>query len=106
LEHVPTIWVETKVLNGEIGDYITVARKSGDEWYVGSMTDENARVLNAPLNFLSSGNYVAYIYSDGSDAHYLDNPKPVDIKKVIVNSSDTITASLTPANSKEIEAII
>lgn len=96
LEHVPTVWDETKVINGEIGDYITVARKSGSEWYVGSMTDENARVLDISLDFLDSGDYVAHIYSDSPDAHYLENPKPVDIDRVIVSSSDVITAVLAP----------
>jgi alpha-glucosidase len=112
-EHVPTVWDDTRVINGKIGDYITVARRSGDEWYIGSLTDEKARVLEVPLDFLVPGKYVAYIYTDSSDVHYLENPNPVDINRVIINSFDTIIASLvpgggqairiTPATSEEIE---
>jgi alpha-glucosidase len=102
LEYVPTVWDETKVLNGKIGDYITVARKSGEEWYIGSMTDENARVLEVPLDFLGPGKHVAYIYTDSQATHYLENPKPVDINRAIVNSSDTIIASMAPGGGQAI----
>ena len=100
LEHVPTVWDETRVLNGVIGDHITMARRSGDDWYIGSMTDEDVRVIDLPMDFLGPGKFVAHIYSDGPDAHYLENPKPVDINRVIVYSSDMITASLAPGGGQ------
>ena len=105
VEHVPTTWDDTRVLNGKIGDYVTIARRNGDEWYIGSMTDENARVLEVPLNFLDPGKYMAHIYSDGPAAHYLKDPKPVDITKVIVDSSDAITASLAPGGGQAIRLV-
>lgn len=105
VEYVPTIWDDTRVLNGEIGDYVTIARRSGNEWYVGSMTDENARVLEVPLDFLASGKYVAQIYADAPDAHYINNPKPVTINKVIVDGSDKIVASLAPGGGQAIRII-
>jgi alpha-glucosidase len=94
LELVPTSWDRIEVLGGEVGDYITIARKKGNEWYVGSMTDENARTLKIPLKFLDQNRYIAYIYADAPDAD--TNPTHVTVKKVMVTPSDTITASLAP----------
>lgn len=62
LSKVPTVWDETKVLNAKVGDYITVARKSGNEWYIGAMTDWTPRTLQIDLSFLEDGKYVAEIY--------------------------------------------
>ncbi|RKX53515.1 MAG: glycoside hydrolase family 97 protein [Thermotoga sp.] len=105
IDHVPTTWDDTKVLNGKIGDYITIARREGNEWYVGSMTDKNARVLEIPLSFLDAGQYVAHIYTDSIDAHYLKNPKPVDINRFIVDSHDVIIASLAPGGGQAIRLV-
>ena len=105
VEHVPTVWDDTKVLNGRIGEYITTARRKGREWYVGSMTDENARILKIPLTFLGPGRYVAHIYTDSVDAHYLRNPKPVDINRFIVESHDVIIASLAPGGGQAIRLV-
>ena len=56
IRDVPTDWAETRVLNGEVGDYATLARKdrNSDDWYIGSVTDENARTLSLPLDFLDA----------------------------------------------------
>ena len=91
LEKVPATWDKTEVLDGRVGDYITIARKNGDEWYIGSMTDENARRLTIPLKFLDQGRYTAYIYEDS-----YANPIYVTVRKIIVTSSDTIITSLAP----------
>src|SRR5688572_28345638 len=66
-EKVPASWDETKVVQGKIGEYITTARRSGDEWFVGTMTNNDARTLKLPLSFLQKGKkYTARIYSDDS----------------------------------------
>lgn len=65
---VPSIWDETKVLNGEVGRYVTIARRSGEEWYVGVMTDWNQRELVLDLSFLGERVYKAEIYRDGANA--------------------------------------
>ena len=68
IRDVPVDWAETRVLNGEIGDYVTMARKDrgSDDWYVGAITDENARLLDVPLDFLEDGKtYAAQVYRDG-----------------------------------------
>jgi len=66
--HVPTVWDETRCIHGEIGEYVTVARRSGNEWYVGSITSDDGRTLDVPLSFLEPGvTYAAQIYSDSGD---------------------------------------
>ena len=91
---VPTTWDNTKVLNGKVGDYITIARKKGDEWYVGSMTDWTPRKLTIPLDFLGEGDYVAEIYQDATDADKV--PTNVTVKKVIVKSTDKFVINMAP----------
>lgn len=67
LKHVPASWDETRVLAGEIGQYIVTARRKGDTWYVGAMTNESARKLTVPLDFLTGGrSYTAGIHEDGA----------------------------------------
>ena len=92
LQRVPTTWDETRVLHGEIGDYITIARRSGDEWYIGSMTDWNGRTLNIELDFLDNAKYQAHIWQDGKNAN--TNPSDLAEQKLIINKGDTITATL------------
>jgi len=84
---IPTVWDETVALEGEIGKYIAIARKKADTWYVGSMTNWEARELELDLSFLGEGNYVAELYRDGANANRIAS----DYKK------ETITI---PANRK------
>jgi len=65
---VPETWDETIALNGKIGDYVSIARKKGNDWYVGSLTDWDARELELDLSFLGPGNYKAEIFRDGINA--------------------------------------
>lgn len=69
IAEIPTIWDETIALNGEIAKYVTIARRSGNTWYLGSMTNWDARTLELDLSFLGEGNYKAVIYRDGANAH-------------------------------------
>ena len=69
ISSVPTVWDETCGLDGKVGEYIIIARRSGDIWYVGGMTDWSARTLNIPLDFLADGDYEIEIYLDGANAH-------------------------------------
>ena len=66
---VPTVWDETLVLNGRIAEFITMARRSGDTWYLGSMTNWDARDMTLDLGFLPAGDYVMEVYKDGRNAH-------------------------------------
>ena len=65
---IPTTWDETRPLQGAIGDYVVVARRAGDTWYVAAMTDWTARKLELPLAFLPPGEYTATIVADGKNA--------------------------------------
>jgi alpha-glucosidase len=65
---IPTVWDETRALAGEVSKYIAMARRSGDVWYVGAMTDWDARTMTLDLGFLGEGTYKAEIYSDGVNA--------------------------------------
>jgi alpha-glucosidase len=69
LKKVPTVWDETRVLDGKVGDYILIARRSGDKWYLGAMTDWSPREIELNLNFLGTGNYSMQTWKDGVNAH-------------------------------------
>ncbi len=94
LKKVPTVWDETKFIMGEVGEYIIIARRNGDRWYLGGMTNWTNRVLSIPLSFLGSGKYMAEIYSDGKDA--AKNPISVQAAMKVVNSSDQLEISMAP----------
>ena len=89
IKDVAVDWDDSKYIEAEPGDYITVARKAKgtDNWFVGGITDENARTANFTLDFLTSGKqYVAILYADGKDADYKENPTSYQIKKGIVTN--------------------
>ena len=88
-QKMPTIWDDTKVLNGEVGEYMTVARKSGDAWFIGSLTNK-ARSMDIPLSFLDKGNYIATIYKESAA-----DKKYVSIEMDNVNSSSTLKAVMS-----------
>ncbi len=97
IESCPTTWGKTLVPNGEIGKYVTVARKErgGDRWFVGSITNEEARQIDLPLGFLEAGKqYRAIIYEDGPDADYERNPCPMTIRQVPVTNQSVLTLKL------------
>ena len=97
IEDVATDWDDTKILEAEPGDYITIARKAKgkNEWFVGGITDENSRIANINFNFLDSKDYyVATIYEDGKDAHYITNPQSYHIYKVLVNNQSKLAQQL------------
>ena len=69
IAEIPTVWDETLVLGGKIGEFVTMARRSGDTWYVGSMTDWTPRDMTVELGFLPAGRYSVEIFKDGVNAH-------------------------------------
>lgn len=97
LQDVPVDWEDTKVLNGEIGEYITTARKDrhSDDWYLGSTTNEKAREFEVELNFLEEGaTYEAQIYADVPGISYLENPEKVEISTMEVNRNTVLPVKL------------
>ncbi len=104
IKHCATTWDETKVLNGEPGEYITIARRNGENWYLGSMTNWSARELDIPLTFLGSGKYAAEIYADADDAGKY--PKNVSIRKREVDSSMHLHATLAPGGGYAVRFVL
>ena len=100
-DRVPTVWDDTKVIQGEIGKYITMARRSGNDWFVGTMTNNDSRRLTIPLDFLSEGKtYIAHIYED--DPKVKTRTK-VSVKTLLkVTNKSIIDAVLQPSGGQAI----
>lgn len=94
LSAVPSVWDETKVLSAKVGEYILIARRSGKEWYVGALTNWDARDLEVNLSFLGNGRFEADTYRDGPNADragvdYVREKRPV-------SAGDTLRIHLAP----------
>ncbi len=99
IKDVAVDWDDSKYLEAEPGDYITVARKEKgtNNWFVGAITDENARTATADLSFLDAGKkYNAIIYADADDANYQTNPAAYKITKQVVDSKTILNLKLAP----------
>ncbi|QAY79477.1 glycoside hydrolase family 97 protein [Sphingosinicella sp. BN140058] len=108
IKDVPTDWSETRVLNGEVGDFVTIARKdrAGENWYLGAITDENGRAFDLPLSFLTpSRSYRAQIYRDGPTADYRTNGKDIVVEERIVTSADVLHLQLAPGGGQAIRFV-
>jgi len=94
LSAVPSVWDDTKVLQAKVGDYVAIARRSGDVWYVGAMTDWDARDLELALDFLADGNYHMKIWKDGinADKHAADFAQ----ETLEVSSDSKVKVSMAP----------
>ncbi len=89
---IPTVWDETRVLHGAVGDYIAVARRKGDTWYIGAMTDWDPRELELDLSFLGEGMYKMEVFKDGVNAgRFAEDYKKESFK---VNKSSKILAKM------------
>lgn len=106
IKDVPTDWSDTRVLNGEVGDYVTIARRDrrSADWYVGAVTDENPRSLSVTLDFLDPGKtYTARIYRDGPGADYRTPARhSIVIETRMVKRGDTLTLALAPGGGEAI----
>ncbi|WCO01255.1 glycoside hydrolase family 97 protein [Psychroserpens ponticola] len=108
IKDVGVDWSETKVLNGEVGDYVTIARKERltDDWFLGSITDENARTFEISLDFLDDNqDYIATVYKDGKHAHWDTNPLDIKIETITVNSRSKLTLELAEGGGTAISII-
>jgi alpha-glucosidase len=92
IRHASATWDDTKVLGGRPGEYILMARRRGDEWFVGSLTNWSSRDLDIPLAFLGDGKYRAEIYADAPDADRY--PKSVSVRKQTVDRNMHLKAQL------------
>jgi alpha-glucosidase len=100
---VPASWDETRVIGGVPPKYITMARRRAGEWFVGSITDWDARELDLPLGFLGSGDYDAEIYADGPNA--AAQPKDSVVEKRRVNAQTVLKLKLAPGGGCAIRLV-
>jgi hypothetical protein len=104
---VKVTWDTTIVLNGYPGDYLTIARKSGDEWFVGSITDEDAREITISLDFLDKDkNYEAEIYADSPETNLKTAPEKYEIKTLEVDSETNLTMKLCNGGGQAIRIFV
>lgn len=100
--HVPAAWSETRVLDGEVGEFIVLARRhrSKPEWFLGAITDWTSRTLRVPLGFLGSGEYMAEIYADGPAADA--DARDALLEKRVVRNTDTLTVRMAAGGGQAI----
>lgn len=99
IKDVAVDWDDSKYLEAEPGEYITVARKAkgSKNWFIGAITNENGRNTNISLDFLDAGKkYQAIIYADAADADYQKNPAAYIISKQVVDNKSVLSLKLAP----------
>lgn len=114
IKDVPVDWDDTKIIEAEPGDYVSIARreKGKNNWFIGSITDENSRISAMPLSFLNPGEkYAVTVYGDAENADWKTNPEAYTIKKFIVTSETVLklalakgggaAVSITPATEEQ-----
>lgn len=110
IQDVPTDWQQSIALDGEVGDFIVFARKerkrdkySGNDWYLGAVTDEKARTIEVKLDFLEKGKkFEAHIYQDGKNAEWKNSPYDLNIEKRMVTANDKLTLTLATSGGTAI----
>jgi glucan 1,4-alpha-glucosidase len=116
IKDVAVDWDDTKIIEAEPGDFVTIARKAKnkDDWYIGAITDEQARTAAIPLNFLTTKKwYLATLYMDAPTAHWQKNPMAYQIQKFLVNEKTILklklacgggaAVSLMPATDEQVK---
>jgi len=101
-------WDRTEVLNGEVGDFVTIARqeRGTGNWFLGSITDEQAREITITFDFLDEGKtYKASVYKDGADAHFRTNPTSIEIEQMEIKKGDSKTFRLAEGGGLAISLI-
>lgn len=96
IEQVPVNWSDTKILKAEPGDYIIIARKdkNSDNWFVGAITDEEARSFEIKLDFLDADRYEMTTFKDAKDSDWEKNPMKYEIEKSTIKKNQTIKLNL------------
>ena len=89
---VPTVWDETLPLDGKVGDYVVIARRKGDVWYVGGMTAWTERTIQVDLDALGGGSWKVELFRDGINADH----NATDYKKVETTASGSFSVTMAP----------
>jgi alpha-glucosidase len=106
IKDVPADWADTRVLEAQIGDHVTIARqdRDSDDWYLGAKTDADARTMNVPLDFLDAGRaYTAQIYRDGSNADWEAQPIDYVIETRRVEADESLQIDLAPGGGAAVQ---
>jgi alpha-glucosidase len=105
IKDVPVDWYDTQVLNAAVGEYVTIIRKdrNSDDWYLGSITNEEPRDFTFTLDFLDDNRtYIAQIYRDTDDADWESNPYGFEVVEMEVDSSADLNVLLAPGGGQAI----
>ena len=103
-DDIYTTWDDTKVLQGEVGQFISIARRKGQEWFIGSITNNDARQLPVKLDFLPDNtNYIAEIYTDGGKS--IPTRTKVKVSKFRVNNKTTLNFKLQKSGGAAIRLV-
>jgi alpha-glucosidase len=100
LSAVPAAWDETRVITGKAGEYISVARRRGQEWFIGSIAGKNGVELDLPLEFLGPGEYTAEIYADAPDAD--QHPMNTVMREEKVSRSARLHVKMLPGGGQAV----
>ncbi|UNK41677.1 glycoside hydrolase family 97 protein [Luteimonas sp. S4-F44] len=108
IRDVPVDWEDTRAVAGEVGEYAVIARRArgGDDWYLGAVTDDSARTIEVPLDFLEQGRrYTAQIYRDGDNAGWRNDPHDIVIESREIGAGDTLSVRLAPAGGQAVRFV-
>ena len=106
IQDVPVTWDETRVFDAAIGDYIIMGRRQGSSWYLGAITDEQAREISLKFDFLDTDRiYICNVIEDHPDTHYESNPYQVRIKDFFANTHTTMVFRLAPGGGTAIQLL-
>ena len=105
IKDVPVSWDSTVVINGEIGEFITIARKDKEskDWYLGSITNQNDRIFKISLSFLDKGEYKATIYKDGEFTDWAKKPNEYAVENKFYSRDSTHLIDLAKGGGQAIK---
>jgi alpha-glucosidase len=89
LAKIPVTWDDTRVVAESVGEFVVIARREGDVWHLGAMTDRKARTLKVPLEFLGPGRYAAELWVDDAKAKH-----GIERREAMVTAADQLTVDL------------
>ena len=92
IARIPTVWDETIALDGKVGEYIVIARRSGDDWYIGGIAGQNAHEVTLDLSFLGNGAWNIELFKDGVNVER----HAEDYKRVVVPAEGTLAVRMAP----------
>jgi alpha-glucosidase len=103
IRKMPPLFDNYKVVDGEIGEFITVSRKAGDNWFVGSLTNRDSRELEIDLGFLDDNSkYIATVYKDAKTTNFLTNKEGYEVEKIAVNAQTKLRVFLASGGGNAI----